>query len=34
VRVGEVGKKSGINLWKERQKEFAPQQKFQGDKII
>ena len=30
--VGEVGKKSDINLWKERQKEFAPQQKFQGDK--
>jgi hypothetical protein len=32
VKVGEVGKGSDINLWKERQKEFAPQQKFQGDK--
>jgi hypothetical protein len=30
--VGEVGKKSDISLWRKRQTEFAPSQKFQGDK--
>lgn len=32
VIIGEIGKKSDINLWRERQQEFAPQQRFQGDK--
>lgn len=32
VLAGEVGKKSDINLWRESQKKFLLEQRFQGDK--